>query len=429
MTPRLPAPRNPILNYENLLLVLLGLSFGFAFFDRNAASVLIPYMTKDLALTNTQAALINSVLSAMWALGAYLIARWSDSRGSRKPFLLAFLVIFSACSIVSGLAKSFPVLLISRAIMGAVEGPFLPVCLAIMAVESSPSRRGVNAGIMQNFFAALLGQSLAPWILPVIAEEHGWRAGFFVSGVPGILCAIAIWLWVREPSREAQGALHAVIAPGGAEDGRKMGLFDMLAVRNVLVCCLISVFMVGWFVMGWTFLPKFLTTVRGMPGPAMGSLLSVLGFASAISGFGAPWLSDRIGRKPVMISFCLVGALTALGAVYFQGSTVALGALLFVGWLATGTFPLFMGVIPGESMHRRYAATAMGLVVCVGEVLGGSALVALAGKVADLTDLTTAVLMMAGSGAIGCVLCFFLIETAPVKTRARIGQTLSAKAA
>ena len=419
MTRTLSAQRRPIFNYENALLILLGLSFGFAFFDRNSASVLIPYMMKDLALTNTQAALINSVLSAMWALGAYVIARWSDSRGSRKPFLLAFLIIFSACSILSGLAQSFPVLLLSRAIMGAVEGPFLPVCLAIMAVESSPSRRGVNAGVMQNFFAALLGQSLAPWVLPIVAEQYGWRSGFFVAGIPGLLCAIGVWLWVREPTQEAQAALHADFAADTAVADQHMGLFDMLAVRNVLVCCLIAVFMVGWFVMGWTFLPKYLTSVRGMPGPAMGSLLSVLGFASAVSGFGAPWLSDRIGRKPVMIGFCLLAALTALGAMYFQGSTAALGALLFAGWLATGTFPLFMGVIPGESMPRRYAATAMGLVVCVGEVLGGSGLVALAGKIADLTQLSTAVLMMAGSGMIGCLLCFFLVETAPVKETAR----------
>ena len=429
MTRTLPAERHPIFKYENALLILLGLSFGFAFFDRNSASVLIPYMAKDLSLTNTQSALINSVLSVMWALGAYVIARWSDAKSSRKPFLLAFLVIFSSCSILSGLAQSFPVLLLSRAIMGAVEGPFLPVCLAIMAVESSPNRRGVNAGIMQNFFAALLGQSLAPWLLPLIAEEYGWRAAFFVSGVPGLLCAVGIWLWVHEPTKEAQAALHAVVATGAADDGKKMGLFDMLAVRNVLVCCLISVFMVGWFVMGWTFLPKFLTTVRGMPGPAMGSLLSVLGFASALSGFGAPWLSDRIGRKPVMIGFCLLGAFTALGAVYFQGSTVALGALLFVGWLASGTFPLFMGVIPGESIPRKYAATSMGLVVCVGEILGGSGLVALAGKIADLTQLSTAILMMAGSGAMGCVLCFFLVETAPVKAPTRTAKDVAAKAA
>ena len=416
-----PNRRHATFNYENGLLILLGVSFGFAFFDRNSASVLIPYMAKDLGLTNAQSALINSVLSIMWALGAYLIARWSDAKGRRKPFLLAFLVIFSACSILSGLAPSFPVLLISRAIMGAVEGPFLPVCLAIMAVESSPSRRGVNAGIMQNFFAALLGQSLAPWLLPVIADQYGWRAAFFVSGVPGLLCAVGVWLWVREPKRRAQASLAASTPADLSHEDGKMGLLDMLAVRNVLVCCLISVFMVGWFIMGWTFLPKYLTEVRGMPGPAMGSLLSVLGFASALSGFGAPWLSDRVGRKPVMIGFCLVGALTALGAVYFQGSARVLGVLLFVGWLASGTFPLFMGVIPGESMPRQYAATAMGLVVCAGEVLGGSVLVAFAGKMADLTQLSTAVLMMAASGAIGCVLCLFLTETAPVRTRAVLG--------
>ncbi len=418
--------RHPIFNYENRLLILLGIAFGFAFFDRNSASVLIPYMAKDLGLTNTQSALINSVLSVMWALGAYVIARWSDYKGNRKPFLLAFLVIFSACSILSGLAQSFPVLLLSRAIMGTVEGPFLPVCLAIMAVESSPSRRGVNAGVMQNFFAALLGQSLAPWLLPIIAEHSGWRTAFFVSGIPGLLCAVAVWLWVREPTKEAQATLAA--QERAEDDGKKMGLFDMLAVRNVLVCCLISVFMVGWFIMGWTFVPKYLTEVRGMPGPAMGSLVSVLGFASAVSGFGAPWLSDRIGRKPVMIGFCLVGALTALAALYFQGSTVILGALLFIGWLASGTFPLYMGVIPGESMPRKYAATAMGLVVCVGEVLGGSGLVVLAGKVADLTQLSSAILMMAASGAIGCVLCFFLVETAPVKARAVVAPELAVKA-
>jgi len=417
------AQRHPVFNYENGLLLLLGLSFGFAFFDRNVASILIPYITKDFALTNTQVGLISSGLSIMWALGAYIIARWSDSNGSRKPFLLAFLIIFSACSILSGLAQSYPVLLASRMLMGLVEGPFLPVCLAIMAVESSKNRRGVNAGIMQNFFAALLGQSLAPWILPIITEAYGWRAAFFISGIPGLLCAVAVYLWVREPSKEAQAAIHAPIGEV-ADSGAKMGIFDMLAIRNVLVCCLISVFMVGAFVMGWTFLPKYFFEVRQLPGETMGSLLSVLGFASAASGFGAPWLSDRIGRKPVMIGFCLLGALTPLAAMYFQGPTYMLGVLLFIGWTASGTFPLFMGVIPGESVPRKYAATAMGLVVCIGEVVGGSALVALAGKIADLTQLSTAILMMAACGVIGCVLCFFLVETAPVKAGTRAARAV-----
>ena len=41
MTTAQPA-RHPLFNYENGLLILLGVSFGFAFFDRNSASVLIP---------------------------------------------------------------------------------------------------------------------------------------------------------------------------------------------------------------------------------------------------------------------------------------------------------------------------------------------------------------------------------------------------
>ena len=85
------------------------------------------------------------------------------------------MIIFSACSFIGGFAPNFTVLLISRMIMGLVEGPFLPVCLAIMMVESSEHRRGVNAGIMQNFFAAILGQTVAPLVLVPLAEIYGWR--------------------------------------------------------------------------------------------------------------------------------------------------------------------------------------------------------------------------------------------------------------
>jgi MFS family permease len=99
--------RHPVFNYENALLLILGVSFGFAFFDRNAASVLTPYIARDLRLSNLQIGLINSALAVMWALGAYTIARWSDSQGARKPFLLAFLVIFSGCSFLSGLARVY----------------------------------------------------------------------------------------------------------------------------------------------------------------------------------------------------------------------------------------------------------------------------------------------------------------------------------
>jgi MFS family permease len=409
-------PEGPprLFTYENGLLLLLGISFGVAFFDRNAAGVLIPFISKDLHLTHTQVAWLTSGLAITWALGAYFIGRWSDVTGKRKPFLLAFLVIFSACSFLSGLAPDYPTLLISRVIMGAVEGPFLPVCLALMVAESSPHRRGVNAGFMQNFFAAILGQSVAPLVLVPLAELFGWRAAFYIAGLPGLVCALAVLLWVREP----KAAAPAQSLVPAEQEGPRMNMLQMLRIRNVAVCCAIAIFMVPWLLAAWTFYSRFLVEHRDFPAATMGYLLSTLGAAAALSGFGAPWISDRIGRKPVMITFCLLGVITPLTVLYFDGPLIVMGALMFVGWMGCGAFPLFMGVIPGETLSRRYAATAMGLVVCVGEVIGGFGLTSLSGKVADLTSIENALFMQIGCAIVGGLLGFALIETAPAKVRA-----------
>jgi MFS transporter, ACS family, hexuronate transporter len=415
--------RGRVFTYENGLLLLLGLAFGIAFFDRNAGTILVPLIERDIHLSNTQTGLLGSGLSITWALGAYFIARWSDASGARKPFLLAFLLIFSVCSFISGLAPSFPVLLVSRMVMGAVEGPFLPVCLALMAIESSEHRRGINAGIMQNFFSSVLGQSLAPLLLIALAQAFSWRAAFYVAGVPGLLCALAVLLWVREPDKATQAAVD-VGGLGGS--GARMGLGAMLRVRNILLCCLVSVVMVCWFVMGWTFLPKFFTDYRHLSPTVMSYLMTALGVASALSSFTVPALSDRFGRKPVMIAFCFVGLLTPLAALYIQGPPILIGVLMFAGWFGAGTFPLYMGVIPGETISRRYAATAMGLVVCVGEVVGGFGITSLAGALADAWTATTPILIQAACAAAGGVLCLFLVETAPLRRRTAEAHRLAA---
>jgi MFS family permease len=169
--------------YENGLLFILGLSFGFAFFDRNAVSYLAPYIVKDLGLNNTQVGMLGSALALSWAVSAFVIGRWSDAAGVRKPFLVSILLVFSACSVLSGLATSFPILLASRLLMGMAEGPFMPICVALLTVESSPKRRGLNIGIVQSLFSSLLGAAIAPLVLVRLAEWFNWRVAFFIAGV------------------------------------------------------------------------------------------------------------------------------------------------------------------------------------------------------------------------------------------------------
>src|SRR5690606_36877547 len=100
--------------YELRVLVLRGLAFGFAYFDRMALTFLAPFVQDDLGVSNEQIGWANSGLPATWALGAYVIGRWSDAIGRRKPFLVSTLVLFSLCSMLSGFAWSFESLLATR---------------------------------------------------------------------------------------------------------------------------------------------------------------------------------------------------------------------------------------------------------------------------------------------------------------------------
>ena len=191
--------------YELRVLVLLGLAFGFAYFDRMALTFLAPFVQADLKLSNEELGWANSGLSLTWALGAFLIGRWSDMIGRRKPFLIGALLLFSACSVLSGLAWNFETLLATRVVMGAAEGPFLPICLAIMAAASGPTRQALNAGIVQNVFGPIVGTSLASFALVRIAAAYDWQAAFFIAGIPGLILAFLIWRFVDEPAPPPAG--------------------------------------------------------------------------------------------------------------------------------------------------------------------------------------------------------------------------------
>lgn len=395
------------MTYENGILLLLGFTFGLIFFDRNAINFLAPYFMEDLGINNTQLGLLNSALALSWALSAYFVSAMSDQSGVRKPFLLLSVVTFSVCSAIGGLASTFAFLILARIVMGIAEGPFLPICFSIMNAESSPHRRGFNAGFMQNVFAALLGTTLAPLIMVAIAEAYDWQAAFYLTGIPGLICAFLIWKFLREPKIVETAETHQLNKPG------IVASLQMLSIHNVLICSLVSICMVAWFLITFSFQPVFLTQYRGFSEGQMSVVTSVMGICTVLCGFLVPALSDRIGRKPVMVFFCFMGVITPLAALYFNGPLWMLGMLMFIGWSATGAFPIFMGVIPAESVSPLMAASSMGLIVSIGELVGGVGGPAIAGRLADMYSLQYPMYIIAGLAFTGGVLSLFLKETAP----------------
>ena len=361
----------------------------------------------ELGMSAAQLGWLSSGLALAWALSAYFVGSWSDRIGSRKPFVLISIVVFSACSAVSGFATGFVFLLLARILMGMAEGPFLPICLSIMNEESSPHRRGLNAGILQNVFAATIGTLFAGFLIPQLAEQFGWRISFFLTGIPGLICALLVWAYLKEPQREAKSAEPATAMNRSA--------LAMLRERNIRVCAVISIFMVAWFLVSLTFLPIFFQNYRGFTPEQAGGLVGVTGLSTVFSGFVVPAFSDRFGRRPVTILFCFIGIVTSLAALFFNGPLWMLGVLMFIGWTGTGAFPLFMGVVPGETVSRARAATAMGLVVCIGELVGGAGAPPFAGWLADQTSLAAPMVVVGVCAFCAGIASLFLRETAPIK--------------
>lgn len=402
--------------YQIWLTLLLSLNFGILFFDRQAANFMMPFIQKDLLLSNTQVGLLSSGLSLTWALSGLMVGPLSDKLGSRKPIVVGATVLFCLCSVLSGLAGSFLILLGARLLMGAAEGGVMPVSHAMIVSEVEPKHRGLAMGVGQNLGSNLLGSTAAPLILVPIAVAYTWREGFFFAAMPGLICAAIVWFTLREPPH---GLEH-----DGDEHAPKVTIAEALKHRNVLLCVIIAIMLVSYLVVTWAFMPLYLTKVGGFDETSMGWIMAALGISAGLNSFIVPMISDRIGRKPTFIAVCLMGLILPFAALnYGGGSWLVMAVLFYFGWSLNGIFPLFMATVPAESVDPRLTASLTGVVMGLGEVIGGVGSPFLAGALADAFDLTAPLWLLVVLTLVAFVASLFLRESAPAVVARRAAAT------
>src|SRR5699024_8496351 len=219
----------------------------------------------------------------------YIFSSVSDLIGSSKKVLVPATFVFSFCTILSGLARNFATLVIARTIMGISEGPVLPIAQATIRKESTPGRRGVNAGIVQGS-AQLIGATLTPLFATFLAVKFSWQVSFFVMSVPGIIMAIILWLFMRDHK------------PSDNNNKEKKGVnweeyIKVFKERNIWLCVIISIFFMTWLFAYTTFAPTYLVEVGYTPSQ-MSVIMAGVGLGSFIWMVLLPIVSDKIGRKP-----------------------------------------------------------------------------------------------------------------------------------
>lgn len=398
----LPRSRGPATaRYQGLLVGLLGANVGIVFLDRTAFGLLAPMIQPEFALTNTHIGMINGVLAVTWSLSSFFLTRAADLTGRSKLLLVMATVIFSLASISSGLAVGLLTLLAARALMGLAEGGLPPLTFHIVNSEVPAERRGLAVGLTSTIGLQAI-PLLGPLLIVGIGTAYGWREAFWIAGVPGLIMAGAIALFVRNPPH------------GRPVDTPKGAFWPLLRVRNIRISMLLATLNMTSYATLLGFGPLYLVNVAGVANATMSVAMTGVGLAGVMFAFVGPMLSDRIGRKPVIFAAYAISTLGVLMLAFAQGSVaLAFAGTVLAGAGGAGTGALIMAIIPGESAPAHLKGTAMGFNAAVGEMIGAGLMMVIVGAIADRAGLGVIPWVLLTVAVLFCLVTLALKETAP----------------
>ena len=281
---------------------------------------LLPVIRAELGLSNTWAAMLGSATILTHTLLQLPGGQVVDSLGPRRSVLLS-LGIVGASVAASGVAPSFPLLLLARLALGVGTAIGFVAGLAFTNSLVSAERRVMA----QSVFGA--GASLGILVVLLLSERAsvlgGWRAAFIVEGVSILLLG---WLIARK-LRDG-GAHSRVPVPRWSAIVRLPYLYLLGAAHVVTYGIFMGV--TTWVV---TFLVENHGISLGWAGP-----LSALLTLSALGGrfVGGTFSAGR--ERQVMLAACALSALSVALLPLLPGLPLTLGAMIAFGWFVSIPF-------------------------------------------------------------------------------------------
>lgn len=388
------------------IVIVMALGFGLVGIDRFLISTLYPVIAKDLHLGYGDIGVIAGALAIAWGIAALFMGNLSDRIG-RRLVVVSALVVFSLLIGASGLATGLMSLVLVRVVMGFADGAFTPAAISATLDASAPQRRGRNIGI-QQMTLPLFGLGFAPLLVAWLLHTVDWRHIFVLFAAPGLVLAYLAWRVLPK-------------APA-AEREKTSTLQDWKKVLSYYNVRLLAAGMLCWLtclVTTSTLLPSYMLDHLKLDPSSMNLVMSSIGIGSAAGTLTLPWLSDRVGRKPVMI-ISTIGAAAMLILLNQSGPnpTILFAALFGVHFFNNTLITLTVGPICTETVPVGLMATASGVVIAIGELFGGGLAPIIGGQVADHLGIAHILWLPIGAMVAGLVLCLALKETRPTIARA-----------
>lgn len=327
--------------------------------DRYLMALMVEPIKADLGLSDTQISLLQGpAFAILYCLCAIPVGVLLD-RSSRRWVLFGCIVVWSAGAAACGLAASFAMLALARSSVGAGEAGYTTGAYSIIGDSFSTERVSlamsifVMGGVMGAGIVFMLGGPLVSAVLdgaishwPGMGGFKPWQQAFIVTGVPGILTALLVFLFPEPPRHAAAGT-----APAGG--GYGAALAYMKANARCFVGIIFGIGLVYTVTIAlqlWS--PTYLARNYGWTPAQTGIALGVAQLLAALSLPVHGWAVDRLfrsGRKDAHLLWCLVTLLVAAPiaiAAYLVGSP----------WLTVVLFGLYLVCIHSSSSMGPAAA-------------------------------------------------------------------------
>lgn len=290
-------------------------------FDFFTVVFLIGILARRFAVSTTDIVLTLTATLALRPLGAVLFGMLADRYGRRRP-LIANILFFSLMELLCGFAPSFAVFFLLRALYGIGMGGEWGVG-ASLAMEAAPRRRrGLFSGVLQSGYPIgyLLAALAARFVLPV----WGWRAMFFLGGVPALLALYVRWrvpeseAWQRNRAPTARTIVRAALGNG------KRLAYLLLLMTGMM------------FLSHGTqdLYPDFLRVAHHLSADVIANLAILYNVGAVAGGIAFGMASERWGRRRGMLAG--MGLSLLVIPLWAFGGTVAA--------LAAGSFLMQAGV-------------------------------------------------------------------------------------
>ena len=378
---------------------LVGFGHGGTHWIAAFFYLLLPFITRDLGLSYTDAGLLVSVfhLSSLFAnLGSGVMV---DVTGRRVVFQVAALLIGAGALFTFGVSQGLLVLALLVTLIGASNNLWHPAAIAYLS-EMYPANRGYALSI--HALGANLGDTLAPLAAGSLLAVLSWQGAAVTGAVPVVFIALLIAASLLGKDNRARAATRSPMS----FSEYLLGLKRIVRDRMVLGLCL----MAGFRSMAQNgllvFLPLFLIDELHTGPIRMGIAIMAMQLGGLVAAPLAGAWSDRIGRRPVVLSGLTVTTIV-IAAITLISNEVALVATISVlGFALFAVRPVIhswmMDLVPA-SLSGSATSLLFGT-----QALLSATVPPIGGLIADAYGLSAVFYLLAGTMLVANFLVFLL---------------------